>query len=96
MKTKDILEKIDVEDLKWTCRTLRFFCYSNCINLLYSSIKKPKIIKNLYNLIVNFTTLTEDNFKFKCDALIDKNDVNPLFIQYYADNYTDIGDPKIL
>ena len=38
----DILEKIDIEKLKWLCPSLRYFSYINALNLIFYSSKKKR------------------------------------------------------
>ncbi|MCQ2816522.1 MAG: GTPase domain-containing protein [archaeon] len=92
----DILEKVNAEELKWACRSLRFYAFANGINLIYSSISKKTTIKNLYNTIINFASTNEEGLKMKSEQMVDKNDVNPLYVHYYNDNNSEIGDPKVM
>ena len=48
----DILEKIDLEKLKWLCPSLRYFCYINALSLIFYSSKKKETINALYNTVV--------------------------------------------
>ena len=32
----------------------------------------------------------------KSESMVDKNDINPLYVHYYNDTITEIGDPKVM
>ena len=89
----DILEKIDLEKLKWLCPSLRYFCYINSLSLIFYSSKKKETINALYNTMVEkaFASGKNDNLK----KYSQKNSTKPLYINYYEDNLNSIGEPKI-
>ena len=89
----DILEKIDLEKLKWLCPSLRYFCYINALSLIFYSSKKKETINALYNTIVEnaFGSGKKENLK----KYSQKNTTKPLYINYYEDNLSSIGEPKI-
>ena len=89
----DILEKIDIEKLKWLCPSLRYFCYINALNLIFYSSKKKETINSLYNTMVEyaFGSGKKDNLK----KYNQKNSTKPLYINYYDDSLDSIGEPKI-
>ena len=89
----DILETIDIEKLKWLCPSLRYFCYTNGLNLLFYSSKKKELINSLYNTIVEigFGSGKRDNLK----KYIQKNSTKAIYINFYNDSLEDIGEPKI-
>ena len=89
----DILEKIDIEKLKWLCPSLRYFSYINALNLIFYSSKKKETINALYNTIVEnaFGSGKKENLK----KYSQKNATKPLYINYYEDNLSSIGEPKI-
>ena len=89
----DILEKIDLEKLKWLCPSLRYFCYINSLSLIFYSSKKKETINSLYNTMVEkaFASGKNDNLK----KYSQKNSTKPLYINYYEDNLNSIGEPKI-
>jgi hypothetical protein len=89
----DILEKIDIEKLKWLCPSLRYFSYINALNLIFYSSKKKETINALYN------TMVENAFGSGKKEILkkysQKNSTKPLYINYYEDNLSSIGEPKI-
>ena len=89
----DILEKIDIEKLKWLCPSLRYFSYINALNLIFYSSKKKETINALYNTMVEnaFGSGKKENLK----KYLQKNSTKPLYINYYEDNLSSIGEPKI-
>ena len=89
----DILEKIDLEKLKWLCPSLRYFCYINALSLIFYSSKKKETINALYNTIAEhaFSSSKKENLK----KYNQKNSTKPLYINYYDDNLNSIGEPKI-
>ena len=89
----DILEKIDLEKLKWLCPSLRYFCYINALSLIFYSSKKKETINALYNTIVEiaFGSGKKENLK----KYSQKNSTKALYINYYEDNLISIGEPKI-
>ena len=89
----DILEKIDIEKLKWLCPSMRYFCYMNALNLIFYSSKKRETINSLYNTMVEvaFGSGKKDNLK----KYFQKNSTKPLYINYYNDNLDEIGEPKV-
>lgn len=89
----DILEKIDIEKLKWLCPSLRYFSYINALNLIFYSSKKKETINALYNTMVEnaFGSGKKENLK----KYSQKNSTKPLYINYYGDNLSSIGEPKI-
>ena len=89
----DILEKIDIEKLKWLCPSLRYFSYINALNLIFYSSKKKETINALYNTMVEnaFGSGKKENLK----KYSQKNSAKPLYINYYEDNLSSIGEPKI-
>ena len=89
----DILEKIDLEKLKWLCPSLRYFSYVNALNLIFYSSKKKETINALYNTIAEhaFSSSKKENLK----KYNQKNSTKPLYINYYDDNLNSIGEPKI-
>jgi len=89
----DILEKIDIEKLKWLCPSLRYFCHINALNLIFFSSKKKETINSLYNTMVEvaFGSGKKDNLK----KYHQKHSTKPLYINYFNDNLNDIGEPKI-
>ena len=89
----DILEKIDLEKLKWLCPSLRYFCYINALSLIFYSSKKKETINALYNTMVEnaFGSGKKENLK----KYLQKNPTKALYINYYEDNLTSIGEPKI-
>ena len=89
----DILEKIDIEKLKLLCPSLRYFSYINALNLIFYSSKKKETINALYNTIVEnaFGSGKKENLK----KYSQKNATKPLYINYYEDNFSSIGEPKI-
>ena len=89
----DILETIDIEKLKWLCPSLRYFCYTNALNLLFYSSKKKETINSLYNTMVEVAFGSGKNNNLK--KYFQKNSTKPLYINYYNDNLEGIGEPKI-
>jgi hypothetical protein len=89
----DLLENIDIEKLKWLCPSLRYFCYTNGLNLIFYSSKKKETINSLYNTIVEnaFGSGKKENLR----KYNQKNSTKPLYINYYDDNLENIGEPKI-
>ena len=89
----DILEKIDLEKLKWLCPSLRYVSYVNALNLIFYSSKKKETINALYNTIAEhaFSSSKKENLK----KYNQKNSTKPLYINYYDDNLNSIGEPKI-
>ena len=89
----DILEKIDLEKLKWLCPSLRYFCYINALSLIFYSSKKKETINALYNTMVEnaFGSSKKENLK----KYLQKNPTKALYINYYEDNLASIGEPKI-
>ena len=89
----DILEKIDIEKLKWLCPSLRYFSYINALNLIFYSSKKKETINALYNTMVEnaFGSGKKENLK----KYSQKHSTKPLYINYYEDNLSSIGEPKI-
>ena len=89
----DIIEKIDIEKLKWLCPSLRYFSYINSLNLIFYSSKKKETINALYNTIVEnaFGSGKKENLK----KYYQKNSTKALYINYYDDNLNSIGEPKI-
>ena len=89
----DLLENIDIEKLKWLCPSLRYFCYTNGLNLIFYSSKKKETINSLYNTVVEnaFGSGKKENLK----KYNQKNSTKPLYINYYDDNLENIGEPKI-
>ena len=89
----DILEKIDLEKLKWLCPSLRYFCYINALSLIFYSSKKKETINALYNTVVEnaFGSGKKENLK----KYSQKNPTKALYINYYEDNLISIGEPKI-
>ena len=89
----DILEKIDLEKLKWLCPSLRYFCYINALSLIFYSSKKKETINALYNTMVEkaFSSGKNENLK----KYSQKNSTKPLYINYYDDDLNSIGEPKI-
>ena len=89
----DILEKIDLEKLKWLCPSLRYFCYINSLSLIFYSSKKKETINALYNTMVEnaFGSGKKENLK----KYLQKNSTKALYINYYDDNLASIGEPKI-
>ena len=89
----DILEKIDLEKLKWLCPSLRYFCYINALSLIFYSSKKKETINALYNTMVEnaFGSGKKENLK----KYLQKNSTKALYINYYEDNLASIGEPKI-
>ena len=90
----DILEKIDAEKIKWVGLTLRYFSYTNGVNLIFHSNFSEK------NRI--FLQSTVENFGFgvsKIDNIknyVQKNELNPLYIQFYNDSLDEIGQPRVM
>ena len=90
----DILEKIDAEKIKWVGLTLRYFSYTNGVNLIFHSNFSEK------NRIVLQSTV--ENFGFgvsKIDNIknyVQKNELNPLYIQFYNDSLDEIGQPRVM
>ncbi len=93
----DYLEKIDAEKIRWTCRTLRYFCHLNSLSLVYFKINEPKLAKILSSLI---TTLSFHANELGASNTIlhfsQKNDLLPLFVLYSGDSLEEIGDPKVI
>ena len=89
----DLLETIDIEKLKWLCPSLRYFCYTNGLNLIFYSSKKKELIKALYNTVVEFGFGSGKSGNLK--KYFQKNSTKALYINYYNDNLNDIGEPKI-
>lgn len=89
----DILETIDIEKLKWLCPSLRYFCYTNALNLLFFSSKKKETINSLYNTMVEVSFGSGKNNNLK--KYFQKNSTKPLYINYYNDSLQGIGEPKI-
>ena len=89
----DILEKIDLEKLKWLCPSLRYFCYINALSLIFYSSKKKETINALYNTMVEnaFGSGKKENLK----KYLQNNSTKALYINYYEDNLASIGEPKI-
>ena len=89
----DILEKIDLEKLKWFCPSLRYFCYINSLSLIFYSSKKKETINALYNTMVEnaFGSGKKENLK----KYLQKNSTKALYINFYDDNLASIGEPKI-
>ena len=89
----DILEKIDLEKLKWLCPSLRYFCYINALSLIFYSSKKKETINALYNTMVEnaFGSGKKENLK----KYLQKNSTKALYINYYEVNLASIGEPKI-
>jgi hypothetical protein len=89
----DLLEKIDYEKIKWTCRTLRFYCHANSLSLLYFKWGDAKLVKQINALITSlaFNVNNENALLFT-----QKNDIQPLYILYGNDSLEDIGDPKVM
>ena len=46
--------------------------------------------------ITNFSSSNEETYKFKSEQLVDKNDMNPIYVNYYNDSIEEIGDPKVM
>ena len=89
----DMLETIDIEKLKWLCPSLRYFCYTNGLNLIFYSSKKKELISALYNTVVEFGFGSGKSGNLK--KYFQKNSTKALYINYYNDNLNDIGEPKI-
>ena len=89
----DILEKIDLEKLKWLCPSLRYFCYIYSLSLIFYSSKKKETINALYNTMVEnaFGSGKKENLK----KYLQKNSTKALYINFYDDNLASIGEPKI-
>ena len=89
----DILEKIDLEKLKWLCPSLRYYCYINALSLIFYSSKKKETINALYNTMVEnaFGSGKKENLK----KYSQKNPTKALYINFYDDNLVSIGEPKI-
>ena len=89
----DILEKIDIEKLKWLCPSLRYFSYINALNLIFYSSKKKETINSLYNTIAENAFGSGKNNNLR--KYYQKNATKPLYINYYDDSLESIGEPKI-
>ena len=53
----DLIETIDIEKLKWLCPSLRYFCFTNALHLIYYSLKKIVSTKKYKKIIeeeINF------------------------------------------
>jgi GTPase SAR1 family protein len=89
----DCLEKIDLEKIKWTCRTLRFFCFINSISLVYFKSGDSKLSKIFNSLVTNlaFNVNNDNSLNFS-----QKNDILPLYVLYGSDSIQEIGDPKVI
>ena len=89
----DILEKIDIEKLKWICPSLRYFCYVNALNIIFYSSKKKENINILYNTVneIAFGSGKKENLR----RYIQKRSTQALYIHYYEDCLEEIGEPKI-
>ena len=90
----DILEKIDAEKIKWVGLTLRYFSYTNGVNLIFHSNFSEKNRIFLQSTIENFGFGVSkiDNIK----NYVQKNELNPLYIQFYNDSLEEIGQPRVM
>ena len=89
----DILEKIDIEKLKWICPSLRYFCYVNALNLIFHSSKKKENINILYNTVneIAFGSGKKENLR----RFIQKKSTKAIYVHFYEDCLEEIGEPKI-
>jgi hypothetical protein len=89
----DALEKIDLEKIKWTCKTLRYYCHVNALSLVYFKAGDSKLSKILNNLITSlaFNVNSENALN-----LSQKNEILPLYILHGNDSLIEIGDPKVV
>lgn len=90
----DLFEKIDIDKIKWTARTLRYFSYTNGINLIFYSHKKSDLVSKLKAAFTYYAFKLSliDNI----DTYVEKNDIKPLFLKYYNDSLEEIGEPKVM
>ena len=89
----DILEKIDIEKLKWICPSLRYFAYINALNLIFYSSKKKENINILYNTVneIAFGSGKKENLR----KYTQKQSTKAIYVHYYEDSLEEIGEPKI-
>ena len=89
----DLIETIDIEKLKWLCPSLRYFCFTNALHLIYYSLKKKELINALYNTMVEVCLGSgrKENLK----KYYQKNSSKAIYINYYNDSINEIGEPKI-
>lgn len=90
----DIFEKIEAEKLKWACKALRYFAYTNGFNLLFHSTKDTKLTNILYSTVTHFA-FNQSKIE-NINKYIQKNELRPLYLQYYNDSIEEIGDPKVM
>lgn len=90
----DLFEKIEAEKLKWACKALRYFAYTNGINLLFHSTKDKKLFNILYSTVTHFA-FNQSKIE-NINKYIQKNELRPLYLQYYNDSIEEIGDPKVM
>ena len=90
----DIFEKIEAEKLKWACNALRYFAYTNGFNLLFHSTKDTKLTNILYSTVTHFA-FNQSKIE-NINKYIQKNELRPLYLQYYNDSIEEIGDPKVM
>lgn len=89
----DLLEKIDIDKLKWICSSLRYFSFANALNLIFYSSNRKEYIGRLYNTMKDYAFgmgKKEIGRKY-----LEKNSTKALYINYYADSLEEIGEPKI-
>lgn len=90
----NILEKIDVDNLKWVCRVMRYFCCINSLSLMFYTYTDSKL-----NILLQ-STITDYAFgQSKIDNIsgyTQKNELKALYIPYYRDSLVEIGDPKVM
>lgn len=79
--------------MKWTCRVLRFFSNFVGASVLFNRITDEKHQKNIENSIKSFL---DEAFAEIKPNLIQKDHLQPLFIEFGKDSYEEIGDPKVL
>jgi hypothetical protein len=82
---------INESQLTWLCKTMRYFCFINALNLIFYSSFYPK--KDLKKILKD--TILEMCFSGRRLKYTQKNSIEPLYINYYNDNLDDIGQPKI-
>lgn len=79
--------------MKWTCRVLRFFSNFIGASILFNRITDDKLQKSIENLI---KSCLDEAFTELKPSLIQKDHLQPLFIQFGKDSYEEVGDPKVL
>ena len=81
----DKFEKKEIDKVKWFTRIIRFFSNYVGASVCFLNINNEKSQLNIISLIK----------KNKVDY-VNKDDFQPIFIEYGSDSIVDIGEPKVI